>query len=86
MSDSPTKSFKDFIGWAFAGLVTVVLALVVMIYSSLHADVEKLDAATQQHALQIQRTSDRGDDIQRQLHEIKDSLKTLHDKVDLIRK
>lgn len=53
MSDNPTRTFKDFIGWAFVGLAGLVMALVSLIYSSVRADVGQIDATQRSHAERI---------------------------------
>ena len=53
MSDNPAKSFKDFIGWAFAGGAVVILSLVTMIYSSVNAQVQQNTNDVRVHAERI---------------------------------
>lgn len=86
MSAEPTKSFKDFIGWAFVGLAGIVLALVSMIYSTLSADVGTLQGASQNQAILIQRNADRADAIKEDLQDIKRTLRSLENKMDQLKK
>lgn len=84
MSDSelnPTRSFKDFIGWAFAGMAVLVLSLVSVLYSSLKADVGTLKEDAQKAALQIQHGSDREDAFDRDIKEIKSLLREINGKL-----
>jgi len=77
MSDNPTRSFKDFIGWAFLGLAGVVLALVSMIYSSLSADVGRVDARTQAHAERLKGGESERDAIREALKRIEEDVRWL---------
>lgn len=81
-SDNPTRTFKDFIGWAFVGMASIVLALISMIYSSLHADVVNVEMRTQQHAERIKGTEDRVEGVRESLQEINRTLRELNQKID----
>ena len=74
MSDNPAKSFKDFIGWAFAGGAVVILSLVTMIYSSLNAQVSQTGADVRAHAERL-----KGGEIERD--SIRETLKRIEDDV-----
>jgi hypothetical protein len=83
MSDSnPIKTFKDFIGWAFAGLAGLVLALVSMIYSSLHAEVGRLDVEQRIHAERIKGAEDHLDAQKDSLRRIEQGVKELNKNFD----
>lgn len=86
MSDSPTRSFKDFVGWAFAGLAALVLILVSMMYSSLRADVAALDAASRAHVERITSTETRVDGIKDSLRQIVEELRGVNKRLDDLRK
>lgn len=83
--ENPTRTFKDFIGWAFVGMAGIILGLIVMLYTSLHADVAALDTRTMQHVERIKGTEDRVDGVRESLRRIEDELKLMNQKLDIRR-